>query len=29
MAVYGYFPVQSEGQDLVVFDPGVFAPGKL
>jgi 5-methyltetrahydrofolate--homocysteine methyltransferase len=28
-AVYGYFPVLSEGQDLVVYDPGVFAPGSL
>ena len=28
-AVYGYFPCQSEGQDLVVFDPAGFAPGSL
>jgi 5-methyltetrahydrofolate--homocysteine methyltransferase len=28
-AVYGYFPVQSENQDLVVFDPAAFAPGSL
>jgi 5-methyltetrahydrofolate--homocysteine methyltransferase len=28
-AVYGYFPVQSEGQDLVVYDPAAFAPGAL
>jgi len=28
-AVYGYFPVQSEGQDLLVYDSGVFAPGSL
>ena len=28
-AVHGYFPVQSEGQDLVVFDPAAFAPGAL
>jgi 5-methyltetrahydrofolate--homocysteine methyltransferase len=29
MAVYGYFPVQSEGQDLVVYDPSAFTPGSL
>jgi len=28
-AVYGYFPCQSEGQDLVVYDPSAFAPGSL
>jgi 5-methyltetrahydrofolate--homocysteine methyltransferase len=28
-AVYGFFPVQSDGQDLVVYDPGSFAPGSL
>ena len=27
--VHGYFPCQSEGQDLVIFDPGVFAAGSL
>ena len=26
---YGYFPVQSEGQDLVVYDPAAFAAGSL
>jgi 5-methyltetrahydrofolate--homocysteine methyltransferase len=26
-AVYGYFPCQSEGQDLVILDTGAFAPG--
>jgi 5-methyltetrahydrofolate--homocysteine methyltransferase len=29
LAVYGYFPCQSEGQDLVVFDPAGFAPFSL
>ena len=29
LAVYGYFPVQSEGQDLVVYDPTAFTPGSL
>jgi 5-methyltetrahydrofolate--homocysteine methyltransferase len=29
IAVYGYFPCQSEGQDLVVFDPSAFAAGSL
>jgi 5-methyltetrahydrofolate--homocysteine methyltransferase len=29
IAVYGYFPCQSEGQDLVVHDPAAFAPGTL
>jgi len=29
LAVYGYFPVQSEGQDLVVYDPAAFAAGSL
>jgi len=28
-AVYGYFPCQSEGLDLVVYDPAAFAPGSL
>ncbi|MEO5617554.1 MAG: vitamin B12 dependent-methionine synthase activation domain-containing protein, partial [Candidatus Eisenbacteria bacterium] len=28
-AVYGFFPAQSDGQDLVVYDAGVFAPGSL
>jgi 5-methyltetrahydrofolate--homocysteine methyltransferase len=28
-AVYGYFPVQSDGRDLIVYDPGVFAGGSL
>ena len=28
-ASYGYFPVQSEGQDLVVYDPGAFVAGSL
>ncbi|MFI5281223.1 MAG: cobalamin-dependent protein, partial [Gemmatimonadales bacterium] len=28
-AVYGYFPCQSEGQDLVILDAGAFAPGSL
>jgi len=28
-AVYGYFPVQSEGQDLVVYDPAGFAAKSL
>ncbi len=28
-AVYGFFPVQSEGQDLVVYDPSAFAGGSL
>jgi 5-methyltetrahydrofolate--homocysteine methyltransferase len=28
-AVYGYFPCQSQGQDLVILDPGAFAPGSL
>jgi 5-methyltetrahydrofolate--homocysteine methyltransferase len=27
--VYGYFPCQSEGQDLIVFEPSAFAPGSL
>ena len=29
IAVYGYFPCQSEGTDLVVYDPGAFVPGSL
>jgi 5-methyltetrahydrofolate--homocysteine methyltransferase len=29
MAVYGYFPCQSEGQDLVVYDPAAFTAGSL
>jgi 5-methyltetrahydrofolate--homocysteine methyltransferase len=28
-AVYGYFPVQSAGQDLVVYDPAAFHAGSL
>jgi 5-methyltetrahydrofolate--homocysteine methyltransferase len=28
-AVYGYFPCQSEGQDLVIFEPSAFASGSL
>jgi 5-methyltetrahydrofolate--homocysteine methyltransferase len=28
-AVYGYFPVQSEGQDVIVYDPAGFAAGSL
>jgi len=28
-ACYGYFPCQSEGLDLVVYDPAGFAPGAL
>ena len=28
-AVYGYFPCQSEGQDLILYDPAAFAPGAL
>ena len=28
-AVYGYFPCQSEGQDLVVYDPTAFVGGSL
>ncbi len=28
-AVYGYFACQSEGQDLVIYDPAGFAPGSL
>ncbi len=28
-ASYGFFPCQSEGQDLVVFDPAAFTPGSL
>ena len=29
VAVYGYFPAQAEGQDLVVYEPGAFTPGSL
>jgi 5-methyltetrahydrofolate--homocysteine methyltransferase len=29
LAVYGFFPCQSEGQDLVVYDPTAFTPGSL
>ncbi len=29
IAVYGFFPCQSDGQDLVVYDPGAFSPGTL
>lgn len=28
-AVYGFFPCQSEGQDLVVYDASAFTPGSL
>jgi 5-methyltetrahydrofolate--homocysteine methyltransferase len=28
-AAYGYFPVQSDGRDLLVYDPAAFAPGAL
>ena len=28
-AVYGFFPCQSDGQDLAVFDPAGFVPGSL
>ena len=28
-AVYGYFPCQSDGQDLVIYDPAGFADGSL
>jgi 5-methyltetrahydrofolate--homocysteine methyltransferase len=28
-AVYGFFPVQSEGQDLIVYEPSAFASGSL
>ena len=28
-AVYGFFPCQSDGQDLVVYDHGAFTPGSL
>jgi 5-methyltetrahydrofolate--homocysteine methyltransferase len=28
-AVYGFFPCQSEGQDLIVYDPAAFASGAL
>jgi 5-methyltetrahydrofolate--homocysteine methyltransferase len=27
--VYGFFPCQSEGQDLVIYDPASFAPRSL
>src|SRR5262245_26964235 len=27
--VYGYFPCQSDGQRLLVYDPAAFAPGSL
>ncbi|MFM7231145.1 MAG: methionine synthase [bacterium] len=29
LAVYGWFPCQSEGQDLVVYDPTAFVGGSL
>jgi len=29
LAVYGYFPCQSEGQDLIVYDPSAFPAGSL
>jgi 5-methyltetrahydrofolate--homocysteine methyltransferase len=28
-ACYGFFPCQSDNQDLIVFDPAAFAPGSL
>jgi 5-methyltetrahydrofolate--homocysteine methyltransferase len=28
-SVYGYFPCQSDGQDLVIFEPTAFTPGSL
>jgi 5-methyltetrahydrofolate--homocysteine methyltransferase len=28
-AAYGYFPCQSEGQDLVIYDPAAFTAGSL
>jgi 5-methyltetrahydrofolate--homocysteine methyltransferase len=28
-ASYGFFPCQSDGMDLVVYDPSAFAPGSL
>jgi 5-methyltetrahydrofolate--homocysteine methyltransferase len=28
-AAYGYFPCQSEGQDLVIYDPAAFISGSL
>jgi 5-methyltetrahydrofolate--homocysteine methyltransferase len=28
-ACYGFFPCQSEGQDLIVYDPAAFAAGSL
>jgi 5-methyltetrahydrofolate--homocysteine methyltransferase len=28
-ASYGFFPVQSDGQDLIVYDPAGFTPGSL
>jgi len=28
-AVYGYFPVQSDGQDLIVYEASAFTPGSL
>jgi 5-methyltetrahydrofolate--homocysteine methyltransferase len=28
-ACHGFFPCQSEGQDLIVYDPAAFAPGSL
>jgi 5-methyltetrahydrofolate--homocysteine methyltransferase len=28
-ASYGFFPCQSDGQDLIVYDPGAFAAGSL
>jgi 5-methyltetrahydrofolate--homocysteine methyltransferase len=29
IAAYGYFPCQSDGQDLVVYEPAAFAAGSL
>jgi 5-methyltetrahydrofolate--homocysteine methyltransferase len=28
-AVYGYFPCQSDGQDLIIYDPAAFVTGSL
>jgi 5-methyltetrahydrofolate--homocysteine methyltransferase len=28
-AAYGYFPVQSQGQDLIVYESTAFTPGSL
>jgi len=29
IASYGYFPCQSDGQDLIVYEPGAFSAGSL